>query len=339
MAGPDAVTRAVAPTFPILAVIFDQLTGLTGRRIEGVTFQADPTMTLQDFRRAVRALFIGLVVACTAAMPALAATVVTVNGTPISDVQIDQRLRLFRMEGNSTGRNGAMEQLINEQIQLQEAARLGITVSNAQVDDAFLRIARNAGVSRDRLQQMLQQNGVTSSTLQDRLKAAIAWSDVVRATVSPQTGVSDLELDQRAAAEISDFQRFDYIIKEVIFIGGGGRSGQANQYRSSFAGCDTAVELSLAYNDVAVVDVGRRHATQFPNALAQELAGLNVGSITRPRAVENGLSMLAVCEKVQAEDLTFVKSGLEAEAGGDARQQAAAEQLERLRSQAKIIYN
>lgn len=295
-------------------------------------------MTLADLRRACGAVFIGLALVVSMIAPAAAATVVTVNGEPISDIQVDQRLRLFRLEGNNTGRNGALEQLIDEAVQIQEATRLGINVSNAQVDEAFLQIARNLNVSRDNLTQMLQQGGVSGTTLQDRLRAAIAWNAVVEAAVAPQVQISELELDQQAAAGLQDFQNFDYILKEVTFIGGGGRSGQANQYRSSFAGCDTAVELSLAYNDVAVIDVGRRHATQLPDALAKELAGLNVGGITKPRAVDGGLSMLAVCQKVQAEDLTFVKGGLRDEAGGDAAAQEAKAYLERLRSQAKIIY-
>lgn len=295
-------------------------------------------MTLADFRRAAGAMFLGLVVALGSIGPAAAATVVTVNGEPISDLQVDQRLRLFRMEGNNTGRNGAMQQLIDEAIQVQEAKRLGINVSNAQVDEAFLQIARNLNVSRDRLTQMLQQGGVSGTTLQDRLRAAIAWNAVTETAVAPQVQISELELDQQAAAKVADFQNFDYILKEVVFVGGGGRSGQANRYRSSFAGCDTAVELSLAYSDVAVVDVGRRHATQLPDAIAKELAGLNVGGITKPRAVESGLSMLAVCEKVQAQDLTFVKGGLREDAGGDAMAQEAKAYMDRLRSQAKIIY-
>lgn len=294
-------------------------------------------MILQDVRRAAGALFISIALSLTAMVPAMAATVVTVNGEPISDIQVDQRLRLFRLEGNSTGRNGALEQLINEAVQIQEARRLGINVSNAQVDDAFLQIARNLNLSRDKLTEMLQQGGISGSTLQDRLRAAIAWNAVTESAVAPQVQISELELDQQAAAKLADFQNFDYILKEVTFVGGG-RSGQANRFRSSFAGCDTAVELSLAYTDVAVVDVGRRHATQMPEAIAKELAGLNVGGITKPRAVASGLSMLAVCEKVQAEDLTFVKGDLREEAGGDAMADAAKAYLEKLRSQAKIIY-
>ncbi|MBE7734399.1 peptidylprolyl isomerase [Devosia faecipullorum] len=294
-------------------------------------------MTFADFRRLAAALFIAFGVANAATIPAQAATVATVNGEPISDVQVDQRMRLFRMEGNNTGRNGALEQLITEAIQNQEAKRLGITVSNAQVDAAFLQIARNLNVSRDRLQSMLQEGGVGSETLQARLRAAIAWNAVAESVVMPNVQISELELDQQAAQKVADYQNFDYILKEVTFIGGGGRSGQANNYRANFAGCDSAVQLSLTFTDVAVVDVGRRHATQLPEAIAKELAGLNVGGITKPRATEAGLSMLAVCEKVQAQDLTFVKGGLRDQAGSGAYEREVKAYMDRLRANAKIF--
>lgn len=296
-------------------------------------------MTLVNLRRGLSAIFMSLMLVAGGVTSASAATLATVNGEPITDVQVDQRLRLFQMEGNKTGRQGALKQLVDEAIQMQEAKRLGITVSNAQVDDAFLQVARNLQLSRDRLMQVLQQGGVSAQTLQDRLRAAIAWNGVQQTAVASQVQISDLELDQRAASKLADFQNFDYILKEVIFVGGGGRSGQANKYRSSFAGCDTAVDLSLAYNDVAVIDVGRRHATQFPDALAKELAGLNVGGVTKPRAVENGLSMLAVCEKVQAQDLTFVKGGLRDEVGQTQYEAAAKAYMDTLRTNAKVIYN
>jgi len=294
-------------------------------------------MTFADFRRATSALLLAMSLMASAALPAYAATVVTVNGQAISDVQVDQRMRLFRMEGNNSGRNGALEQLITEAIQMQEATRLGINVSSAQVDAALLQIARNINVSRDRLQEMLLQGGVGTETLQARLRAAIAWNAVAESAVMPNVQISELELDQQAAQQVADFQNFDYILKEVTFIGGGGRSGQANSYRSNFSGCDTAVQLSLTFSDVAVVDVGRRHATQMPDAIARELAGINVGGITKPRATDTGLSMLAICEKVQAQDLTFVKGGLREEAGSGAYEREVQAYLERLRANASII--
>lgn len=298
-------------------------------------------MTFASLQRAVGALILGLVLVTVSTLPSFAGTVVTVNGTAITDVQVDQRLRLFRMEGNNTGRKGATDQLITEAIQMNEAKRLGITVSNAQIDEALLQIARNLKVSQQRLLEMLGQGGVGADTLRDRLRAAIAWNAVTERAVVPNVQISDLELDQQAAARLNDYQKFDYILKEIVFVGQGasGRTAQANRYRQSFTGCDSAVQLSLGFTDAAVVDIGRRHATQLPEAMAKELAGMNVGGITKPRVVESGVSMLAICEKTQAEDLTFVKDGLRAEVGGSNLQKEAQAYLDQLRRDAKIIYN
>ena len=294
------------------------------------------------WRRWGGALIAGVLLVAATLSPAMAQSVrVTVNGTPITDTQVAQRVKLFQLEGNRGGSEGATKQLIDEAIQLAEAKRLGITVSNAQVDEAMLQVARNLKVSQERLVQILNQSGVNVETLKDRLRAAVAWNGVTQTAIVPQLQVDQAALDQQAASQIQDYQRFDYILKEVIFVGAGSgaRTGQANNYRSKFAGCDSAVDLSLGYTDAAVVDIGRRHATQLPEALAKELAGLNPGGITKPRVVEQGVSMLAVCEKSQADDLTFVKGELQAQAGQGALAGKVEEYLANLRSQAKIIYN
>lgn len=299
-------------------------------------------MAVGFWGRTVGALVVGAVLSVAAVLPAVAQNVrVSVNGTPITDVQVSQRVKLFALEGNKGGQRGATEQLIDEAIQMTEAKRLGITVSNAQIDEALQQVARNINLSQDKLIQVLQQSGVNIDTLRDRLRAAIAWNAVTESAIAPNVQVSDLALDQQAASQVQAWQGFDYILKEIIFVGQGSsnRSGQANQYKSRFAGCDTAVDLSLGFTDAAVVEVGRRHATQLPEAVAKELAGLNVGGITKPRVVENGMSMLAVCEKTQAEDLTFIKNDLENKAGSDALTGQVANYLADLRKNAKIIYN
>ena len=108
------------------------------------------------------------------ALPAQAATaVVTVNGQPITDVQVAQRLALYKIEGKSN-RTAALNELINEALQVQEAERLGYTVSESEIDDAVLDVARQIKVSASNLSKILTDNGVPMSTLRDRLKANIA---------------------------------------------------------------------------------------------------------------------------------------------------------------------
>ncbi|HEY0854030.1 MAG TPA: SurA N-terminal domain-containing protein [Devosia sp.] len=289
--------------------------------------------------RTLGALLIGLTLLAGSVLPATAATKATVNGVSISDTQVSLRLKLFQLEGKS-GAKGALDELIEEQVMLQEAKRLGINVSDAQVDEAVLQVARNLKMSRDKLIATLQQAAVNIDTLKDRLRANLAWNQVVSSVVAQRVQISDAELDQKAQSELTAANSFDYILKEVIFIGKGSsaRTGQANQYRKSFQGCDNAVQLSLSYTDAAVIDVGRRHATQMPDAIAKELASLNVGGITKPRVVEQGVSMLAVCSKSEAKDTTFIKGNIQQTAGNDALKSEAAKYLKETKAKAKIIY-
>lgn len=289
--------------------------------------------------RAIAAMLFGLMIVASAA-PAGAATIkVTVNGSAVTDVQIAQRLKLFQLEGRS-GSKAAMEELVDEALMLQEAKRIGITITDSQVNDAVLGVARNIKVSSDKLVQILNQNGVNVETLKDRLRAALAWNQVIQRAIVPRVQLSDVELEKKAVEQLDQSNSFDYILKEVIFVGGkaSSRTADANRYRKSFQGCDNAVQLSLSYTDAAVIDVGRRHATQMPDAIAKELAGLNVGGITKPRVVETGVSMLAVCSKAVAEDTSFIKGNLRQEAGTAALKGETEAYLKTLRGKAKIIY-
>lgn len=294
------------------------------------------------------AIWLGLSLMLVAAQVQAQAARVSVNGIAITDQQISARAALLQLEGrganNAARTQMAIDELIDDTIKLAEAERLGINVSSAQVDNAVSSIASNMRVSVTNLNTILTQNGVNPETLRNRLRAAIAWQNIVQQAVSPRVQLNELELDLQAAQRVEETTSFDYILKEVLFVipqGSGQsasrRTAEANQYRSRFAGCDTAVDLVLNFNDAAVRDIGRRHATQLPDAMAAELASLTVGQITSPRVVENGVSMYAICEKAEARDLTFIRQELRQEAGNEAVVAEAQAYLERLKSNAAII--
>lgn len=279
-----------------------------------------------------------------------AATVkVTVGPVEITDVQITARAALMRLEKRGSSNNDrlklATKELVDEALMLAEAKRVGIEVPAANVNEAFLNVARSIKLSGDKLTEFLVGSGVNPDTLKDRLRANIAWNNVVQMEVSPRVNISDLELEKQAQEKIDPTMSYDYILKEVRFIVLKGsnssvssRTAQANQYRKSFQSCDTAVDLSLSYTDVAVIDIGRRHATQLPEALAKELSDLNIGQISKPRVADGGVSMLAVCAKASAQDTTFIKNDLRQKEGGTEFEKQVADFLESLRAKATISY-
>jgi len=274
---------------------------------------------------------------------------VVVNGSEITNTQISLRAGLLRLErrgnSNSARLKMARDELIEDVLKMQEAKRLNIVVSEQQVSASFLNVARNLKLSMSKLNQVLKANGVSAGTLKDRLRAGIAWQGVTQVAIMPRVQISDLDLDKKAQEQADNSLNYDFILKEILFIipknssiSSSKRRAQANNYRKNFNGCDGAIELSLSYTDAAVIDVGRRHATQLPKALAKELSALNVGGITKPRVVGNGVSMLAVCSKTAANDLTFVKNNLRQEAGNEKLKQAGVDYLAKLKENANISY-
>ena len=293
--------------------------------------------------RVLGAALVGL--ALLLAAPAMAATVkITVNGQPITDVQIAQRLALMKLERRE-GAKAATDELINEALEVQEATKLGFVVADSDIDDAFLALARQLKLSASNLTKVLTDSGVGTQTLRDRLKGNIALGKLSATAISARVSVSEADIDKEAKAKLTAANSYDYILKEVLFITSKGgpsassRTGQANQYRKSFSGCANAVQLSLSYTDAAVRDIGRRHATQFPDALADELSKLNVGGITKPRVVENGVSMLAVCSKEVSTDTTYIADNLRQNAGNGALKTETDKYLAELKSRAQIVNN
>jgi peptidyl-prolyl cis-trans isomerase SurA len=292
--------------------------------------------------RALTAMALGLLLTIGAAVPTYAAGVrLTVNDTPISDVQIAQRAKLMQLEhhpGNLT--KAATDELINEALELQDAKRYNIKITDSQVDDAYLGVARNFKVSPDKLTLILTSAGVGAQTLKDRLRATLAFNQVTQNVITPRVQFSEADLAKEAAAKATAANSYDYILKQVLFIsnGKGSRMADANRYRARFKGCDSAVKLSESFTDAAVTDIGRRHATQLPLPVATELGALPVGGISKPHAESNGVIMLAVCSKEAAKDLTFITNQLRQSAGNDQLKAQTDKYLADLRAKAKITH-
>jgi peptidyl-prolyl cis-trans isomerase SurA len=278
-------------------------------------------------------------------VPAFAAGIrVTVDGTPISDLQIQQRARLLALERHGGNlQKAAQDELINEVLEMEDAKRYAITVSEADVDSAFVNMAQGLRISPDKLTQILVANGVGTQTLRARIRATLAFNQITRNVLAPRVNISEATLTQEAKAKLNNVNSYDYILKQVLFLAHQGqrpasRMGDAQRYRARYKGCDSAVQVSESFTDAAVTDIGRRNAMQLDPKLAKELAGLAVGGITRPEVQQGGVVMLAICQKNQSNDLTFLTNQLRAEKGNDQLKSVTDKYLAELRAKATISH-
>ncbi|MDN3718909.1 hypothetical protein QW131_06045 [Roseibium salinum] len=78
--------------------------------------------------------------------PANAGIRVIVNDTPITDYDISQRARLITLTQKNRlplQKREAEEELVDDHVKLAEAERVGISVGQSEIDNAFNNIARN----------------------------------------------------------------------------------------------------------------------------------------------------------------------------------------------------
>ncbi len=140
-------------------------------------------MTVDCFM-ASRKLLVATILVCAAFALATGAraqqVVVIVNGEPITALDIEQRSKLNQLSTHKApARQDVLDELINEKLKVREAKKLGLEVSTADVDKAYATMAGRMRATPEQLTQQLAKSGVNVATLKARIKADIAWPQIV----------------------------------------------------------------------------------------------------------------------------------------------------------------
>jgi hypothetical protein len=205
----------------------------SGRKIARVKMRTLGLRTI--FMSAVLAATVALAASPQAQTATSQRLVVVVNDHPITDYDVDQRMRLNEVLGNSSGseaqqRKAALEGLIDDVIKRAEAKRLNLEPTEQQVAEAIERMARNTGSTVDGLTAILRPKGVSMNTLKQYVSASLAFNWIANRQYNVQVNVDPSEVDRRLASMKSD-PRFKPVLglrtPGGCFAGGavGGRDG------------------------------------------------------------------------------------------------------------------
>lgn len=295
----------------------------------------------------------GLALALTvpAYTPAYAAIKVVVNEVPITDYDIAQRARLITLtqrKSASAARQQAQEELIDDQVKLGEAERIGVDVGKAEVDNAFNNIARSAKMSPAQLSKALSSGGVQPDTLKKRLKAQLSWNQVLQRRFSGRIEVdeSDIIAELKKTDEQDRQTSIEYDLKRVIVVvpknSSGGfkskRKNESDKIRAAFNSCDNAGQLLGQYDEVVVQTIGRRLETELPEDLRKEIGAMEPGKLTKPTTTAVGYEMVALCGKREIASDIAVRTELENELRAKEGESQSRRYLMDVRRRATIIY-
>jgi peptidyl-prolyl cis-trans isomerase SurA len=253
-----------------------------------------------------------MLVATAATGAAAQNVVVIVNGTPITALDIDQRTKLNTLSTHKTPtRQEVLDELIDEKLKVQEAKRWGLDVSDADVDASFASMGARMQMAADQFTKQLASSGINASTLKSRIRADIAWQQLVRGRYQSTLQVAEKDILTALETKKSDEQEgasYDYIMRPILFIippGSSetvvdGRRREAEALRARFKSCDEGLPFARALRDVAVRDQIVRNSSDIPPETRKLLDGVAVGSLTAPEVTKLGVEMFAICVKKEA---------------------------------------
>jgi peptidyl-prolyl cis-trans isomerase SurA len=123
-----------------------------------------------------------------------------------------------RMEIYKKSENAFLERLIDLRLQIQEAKRLGLSVSPEEVDEAIENIKVKYSLTTESLEASLKEEGLTFKEYKERLTEQIIIGKVVNQQVRSKIIVSDEEVDDYLSkAGETLIEQESYKLRQIFF--------------------------------------------------------------------------------------------------------------------------
>lgn len=106
--------------------------------------------------------------------------------------------------------------LVDERLQLQEARRLELDVTDQMVDREVSEIARRNEMNTATFEQALAQQGIPMNTLREQTRAGIAWSQIVQRRLRPTATVAEEEIANRQEQIKANVGKPEFLISEIF---------------------------------------------------------------------------------------------------------------------------
>ncbi len=308
------------------------------------------SVTLRPFRLWLA----GAIVALALAVPASshAQVVVVANGSPITELDIQQRTKLIitsTANHKAPARQEVINELIDDRLKIARAKTYGLEVSDTDVDSAFENMAKRQRVTLPQFTQVLERSGISSATVKARIRAELTWGQLVRGKFSSslQIGESDVANALRARNEgESPAVGYIYTLYPITVVVERGSSEaaieakrrEAENLRSRFVSCGEGLALSRALRDVAVREPINRSSADLAPQLRDLLGSMEVGRLTTPEATPQGLQMFALCAKKESASDNPAKREVREELFSKKFESEAKKYLDEIRKSAMIEY-
>ncbi|PPR17159.1 MAG: Chaperone SurA [Alphaproteobacteria bacterium MarineAlpha9_Bin3] len=155
----------------------------------------------------------------------LLSIVAIVNDEPITMMDLDARLRLIivssNLPNNLETRNNlsgqVLQSLISERLQHQEAKKLGIRVTDQEIQNNIRFIEQQNNMEENQLIETLFNSGVPKSALPIRLKSNLIMQKLLQNIIRPKVIINNNEVNNEYNNLLANDGKIEYQFSEISF--------------------------------------------------------------------------------------------------------------------------
>ncbi len=237
-----------------------------------------------------------------------------VNDAVISVYDVDQRLNLILASVNAQItpeqrrglRQQALQNLIDEKLQLQEAAEYDLVISNEEADETIAMIGQQYNMNPPQFAAHLARTGASVEALRQQIKAELAWSRLVRGRFRQQIEVSDEEVQTVMKRMTETTGQNEYQVSEItLLVDTPEQEAEVRQraeqiiaqLRQGVPFNIMARQFSEAPTAAVGGDLGWVPQGQLPTEVETALESLPQRSVSEPIRTANGFSIIQLRDR------------------------------------------
>lgn len=199
-----------------------------------------------------------------------------------------------------------LRSLIDERLQIQEAKRQNVSVTDSDIEKALQRIAQQNNFSTEQLLQLLKSRGIGRGALVDQVTATLVWAKLVRRQAAQTIDISDEEIDEAVKRARENAKEPQTRIAEIFLtVDSPAQNDEVRRFaerlsqemRRGARFSAVARQFSQAASAPVGGDMGWLRPDQLPPELARAVTGLSPGDLSAPISYGGGYYLLLVLDR------------------------------------------
>jgi peptidyl-prolyl cis-trans isomerase SurA len=196
--------------------------------------------------------------------------------------------------------------LIDEQLQLQEAKKQDITVSQDDIDKAMKKIVDDNHIPGGDMKAYLEARGIPYDALLQQIRAGLSWSKVVQRELRPRVDIGDDEVDAVIERTRANAGKDEFLTSEIFLSVDNPKDEEqvhafaenlAQQIRQGGVFGAIARQFSQSASAASGGDIGWIQQGQLAPELDRALEALAINAISDPIRAPSGYYILGLRDK------------------------------------------